>query len=93
MRRTCIAISVCTTIAGAVFSTLQATAPMSATTFTLPNGLTVVVSEEHSTPNVAVELWIRAGARYEEPGHWGQAHFFEHMFAATRVRPSCPAEF
>jgi len=58
-------------------------------TFTLSNGLTVIVSEDHSTANVAVELWIRAGSRYEERGHWGEAHFCEHLLGATRV-PAIP---
>ena len=53
--------------------------------FSLSNGLTVVVDEEPTVPNVAVELWVRSGTRYEESGHWGEAHFFEHMFGATRL--------
>ena len=55
------------------------------TTFTLTNGLTVVVSEDRSTPNVAVELWLRAGTRYEDRGRWGEAHFCEHLLGSTRL--------
>jgi zinc protease len=64
----------------------RSTAPV---TFSLANGLAVVVAEDPSVANVAVELWVRAGARYEDAGHWGQAHFFEHMFGATRL-PTAP---
>jgi zinc protease len=56
-----------------------------ATSYALPNGLVVVIREDHTTPNVAVELWVRAGSRYEDSGHWGQAHFLEHMMGATRL--------
>jgi zinc protease len=56
-----------------------------ATSYALPNGLAVVIREDHTTRNVAVELWVRAGSRYEDSGHWGQAHFFEHMMGATRL--------
>jgi len=48
-------------------------------TFTLANGLSVVVSEDHSTPVVAVNMWYRVGSAHEEPGRSGFAHLFEHM--------------
>src|SRR5579872_3820055 len=65
----------------------QSTDLLPTTSYTLLNGLRVVIGEERSSPNVAVELWVRAGTRYEDAGHWGQAHFFEHMLGATRVPP------
>ncbi|HEX2093123.1 MAG TPA: pitrilysin family protein [Longimicrobiaceae bacterium] len=49
------------------------------TTFQLPNGLRVVVSEDHSTPIVAVNLWYHVGSGYEQPGRTGFAHLFEHI--------------
>jgi zinc protease len=58
-----------------------------ATDFTLRNGLRVVVRERHSTPLVAVELWVRAGAREEAVGEFGAAHFLEHtLFKGTMTR-------
>lgn len=48
-------------------------------TFTLPNGLRVVYSEDHSTPIVAVDVWYNSGSRNERPGRSGFAHLFEHM--------------
>ena len=47
--------------------------------FTLPNGLHVVYSEDHSTPIVTVDLWYEVGSRNERPGRSGFAHLFEHM--------------
>src|SRR5262245_50695768 len=46
---------------------------------TLPNGLTVVLSEDHSTPTVAVQAWYHVGSKNEAPGRTGFAHLFEHM--------------
>jgi zinc protease len=47
--------------------------------FTLPNGLKVVFSEDHSLPVVAVNLWYNVGSRNEREGRTGFAHLFEHM--------------
>jgi zinc protease len=47
--------------------------------FTLPNGLTVVLSEDRSTPIVHVTLWYHVGSKNERPGRTGFAHLFEHM--------------
>ena len=48
-------------------------------TFTLPNGLRVVLSEDHTAPLVAVNLWYHVGSANERPGRTGFAHLFEHM--------------
>jgi zinc protease len=47
--------------------------------YTLPNGLTVVLSEDHTTPTVAVEVIYHVGSKNEMPGHTGFAHMFEHV--------------
>jgi len=47
--------------------------------FTLPNGLRVIYSEDHSTPIVSVDVWYQVGSRNERPGRSGFAHLFEHM--------------
>ena len=49
------------------------------TILTLDNGLTVVLSEDHSTPVVHVELWYQVGSKNERPGRTGFAHLFEHL--------------
>lgn len=54
-------------------------APLSIDTFTLDNGLRVIVSEDHSTPIVAVELWYHVGSAHEPEGRAGFAHLFEHL--------------
>src|SRR3954462_13304413 len=46
---------------------------------TLPNGLTVVLSEDHSTPIVHVNLTYHVGSKNERPGRTGFAHLFEHL--------------
>jgi zinc protease len=54
------------------------------TTFTLDNGLNVVVIEDHRAPVVVQMIWYRVGAADEPPGHSGIAHFLEHlMFKGT----------
>ena len=46
---------------------------------TLPNGLRVILSEDHSTPIVHLSVWYHVGSRDEKPGRTGFAHLFEHM--------------
>ncbi|MGB8264910.1 MAG: pitrilysin family protein [Candidatus Velthaea sp.] len=46
---------------------------------TLPNGLRVVVLEDHAAPVVQVAMWYRFGSDYETPGKTGLAHGLEHM--------------
>jgi zinc protease len=46
---------------------------------TLPNGLTLILSEDHSTPIIHTQLWYHVGAKNEKPGRTGFAHLFEHM--------------
>jgi zinc protease len=48
-------------------------------TYALPNGLRVVLNEDHSAPLVAVNLWYHVGSKNERPGRTGFAHLFEHM--------------
>jgi zinc protease len=47
--------------------------------YTLPNGLDVILHEDHSTPIVGVNLWYHVGSKNEQPGRTGFAHLFEHM--------------
>ena len=47
--------------------------------YVLPNGLTVIVSEDHSDPVVHVDVTYHVGSAREEIGKSGFAHFFEHM--------------
>jgi len=47
--------------------------------FVLPNGLRVILHEDHSTPTVSVNMWYHAGSAREKPGRTGFAHLFEHI--------------
>ena len=54
------------------------------TSFTLDNGMEVVVIEDHRAPAVVHMVWYRVGAADEPPGASGVAHFLEHLlFKAT----------
>lgn len=56
--------------------------------FTLDNGLTVIVHEDHKTPIAAVNVWYHVGSKNEKPGKTGFAHLFEHlMFGGTEHLP------
>ncbi len=62
------------------------------TTFTLDNGMEVVVIENHRAPVVTHMVWYKAGAADEKPGKSGAAHYLEHlMFKGTKTR--APGEF
>lgn len=60
---------------------------------TLPNGLQLILVEDHRLPIVAVNIWYHVGPANEAPGLRGFAHLFEHMmFAATRHIPRGQAD-
>ena len=48
-------------------------------TFTLPNGLHVILHEDHTVPKVSVNIWYDVGSSREKPGRTGFAHLFEHL--------------
>ncbi len=69
-----------------------ANTPAEIRSFTLDNGLEIVVWPDHDIPNVALYNFVRAGGRNEYPGITGLSHFFEHMmFNGTSKR--APGEF
>jgi zinc protease len=49
------------------------------TRYVLPNGLTLIVHEDHKAPIVAVNIWYHVGSKDERPGRTGFAHLFEHL--------------
>src|SRR5690349_21432931 len=56
--------------------------------FTLPNGMQVVVIQDHRTPVVTQMIWYKVGSADETPGRSGLAHFLEHlMFKGTDKHP------
>ena len=58
-------------------------------TFTLGNGMQVVVIPDHRTPVVTQMIWYKVGSADETPGKSGLAHFLEHlMFKGTAAHPA-----
>ena len=56
--------------------------------YTLPNGLEVILHEDHSTPIVSVNTWYKVGSGDEKTGRTGFAHLFEHiMFMGSQNVP------
>lgn len=82
-------------LSGLFFVVLSATASLAeepVTTFTLDNGMDVVVIEDHRAPVVVHMVWYRAGSADEKPGVSGVAHFLEHLlFKGTKTM--APGEF
>lgn len=57
--------------------------------FTLSNGMQVVVIPDHRTPVVTEMIWYKVGSADETPGKSGLAHFLEHlMFKGTSKHPA-----
>lgn len=78
---------------GAALATRAASADVKVdvpfTRSTLPNGLTVILHEDHTLPTVAVNTIVKVGSRFEEKGRTGFAHLFEHlMFMGTTRVPT-----
>jgi zinc protease len=69
----------------------QSSAPiqLSYSQFTLPNGLHVILHEDHSVPVVTVNVWYHVGSARERPGRTGFAHLFEHLMfmGSGHVKP------
>ncbi len=56
--------------------------------FTLKNGLTVILHVDRTTPTITVNTWYHVGSGYEKPGRTGFAHLFEHlMFEGSKNVP------
>ncbi|MBS2028858.1 MAG: insulinase family protein [Deltaproteobacteria bacterium] len=56
----------------------------------LPNGLTVILAEDHQVPGVAVLMTYKVGSRDEAPGRTGFAHLFEHLMFMGSVHVPYP---
>ena len=59
------------------------------TQFTLANGLTVILHEDHAVPLVSTNMWYHVGSAREKPGRTGFAHLFEHLMfmGSGHVKP------
>ena len=83
--RSAAALALLFTLAPAGAQTITAPPPA---TFTLGNGMRVVVIPDHRTPVVTQMVWYKVGSADETPGKSGLAHFLEHlMFKGTAKHP------
>lgn len=91
MKRKHAIVAICYLMLGVV-ATLsagaQATPRIKFEKYKLPNGLEVILHEDHSTPIVAVDTWYHVGSGDEQVGRTGFAHLFEHiMFMGSQNVP------
>ncbi len=83
-----VAISYLLAGGAAVSTNAQAVPKIKFEKYTLPNGLEVILHEDHSTPIVTVYTWYKVGSGDEKPGRTGFAHLFEHiMFMGSQNVP------
>ena len=83
-------VSMCVLIAAtaATPASAQSVPKLQFEKLTLPNGLQVILHEDHSTPIVVANTWYRVGSGDERPGRTGFAHLFEHlMFMGSQNVP------
>jgi len=81
------ALSLCLGLAGTV-SAQQADIRVDFQQFRLPNGLTVILHRDTTTPTITTNIWYHVGSSRETPGRTGFAHLFEHMmFEGSRNVP------
>jgi zinc protease len=82
-------VSFCVLIVAATHAAMAQSVPrLAVEKTTLPNGLEVILHEDHSTPIVVVNTWYKVGSGDEKPGRTGFAHLFEHiMFMGSENVP------
>jgi zinc protease len=90
-----LAASALLAVPSAVVAQPLAVAPIAFTQRTLPNGLRVVMAEDHRTPTVAIDVGYDVGGKSDPSGRSGFAHLFEHlMFKGTaNVKPESMDRF
>src|SRR5215470_9479887 len=83
---TCVAVAAASS---AIAQTTPTKLELPYTQFTLANGLTVILHEDHSVPMVSVNMWYQVGSAREKPGRTGFAHLFEHLMfmGSGHVKP------
>ena len=91
MKKNNLLVALCSLIASApVAASLgaQVTPRIQFEKYALPNGLEVILHEDHSTPIVTVDTWYHVGSGDEQVGRTGFAHLFEHiMFMGSQNVP------
>ena len=88
MKRLLVALGYLITAGVAGIAQAQAVPKIKFEKYTLPNGLEVILHEDHSTPIITVNTWYKVGSGDEKPGRTGFAHLFEHiMFMGSEHVP------
>lgn len=90
MKRTNLLVAFCYLMLGVIIPSAgaQTTPRIKFEKYKLPNGLEVILHEDHSTPIVAVDTWYHVGSGDEQIGRTGFAHLFEHiMFMGSQHVP------
>jgi zinc protease len=84
-----VAVAACLAALPASLLAQRAPLQLSYTQFTLPNGLHVILHEDHSVPVVSVNVLYDVGSANEKPGRTGFAHLFEHLMfmGSGHVKP------
>lgn len=75
----CVVLSAATAAAAPGGGTASASVEIPYEQHILPNGLTLIIHEDHKTPIAAVNVWYHVGSKDERPGKTGFAHLFEHL--------------
>ena len=83
---TCAALAAAST---AIAQTAPTKIELAYTQFSLANGLTVILHEDHAVPLVSTNMWYHVGSAREKPGRTGFAHLFEHLMfmGSGHVKP------
>ena len=72
-----------------LFATVHASGQdLKVTEKVLPNGLKVLLKEEHKAPVVTFQVWYRVGSRNEKLGKTGMSHLLEHMMFKGTANPT-----
>ena len=91
MKKNSLLVTLCFLIGSGSLATslrAQVTPKIQFEKYKLPNGLEVILHEDHSTPIVAVDTWYHVGSGDEQVGRTGFAHLFEHiMFMGSQNVP------
>src|SRR5919198_3843794 len=89
MKRAAFALLMVALAASALAETPAAKLELKYTQFTLQNGLTVILHEDHSVPIATVNTWYHVGSAREKQGRTGFAHLFEHLMfmGSGHVKP------
>ncbi len=89
-RVACLGAAAIGSASSAVWAQAPVVRPLEYTRSVLPNGLVVLVNEDHSSPLVAIDVWYHIGSKDEILGRTGLAHLCEHLMGEGSPNLSMP---